>query len=108
MSINNLRDIESDRLTKKRTVAIFLGAKKARVLTLILVITPGVISLYFVFVSSWWFIFPVFSVITFRDFKVIAFKEIDNKLNKTLAKCGQYMFIHSLAIVIATVLVNLL
>ncbi len=106
MSINNLRDILSDQESKKRTIAILIGEKNARLFTLALVITPALISLYLSFTTSLWYLVPIITIITFKDFKKVYCGPINKQLNQTLANCGRYMFLYSLANVIVLQIVS--
>ena len=45
MSLNNLRDITTDKKTEKRTVAIFLGEKWAKIFTVSLALAPLMLSI---------------------------------------------------------------
>lgn len=48
LMVNNLRDLEQDRVAKKRTLAVLVGGRAARVLFAIFVVIPFVILAFFV------------------------------------------------------------
>lgn len=96
MSINNLRDRLSDSKTTKRTMAIFLGEKKARSFTVMLALLPNLIILYFVLEKKQ----PPLTLLTFittllfyKTWKSILYKPITEEFNMHLASTGKYLFI---------------
>lgn len=64
LNVNNVRDLESDKLAGKQSVAVRLGAKKARLYHAALLLASSVLALAFVllnYTSPWQFLF-VFSL----------------------------------------------
>jgi 1,4-dihydroxy-2-naphthoate octaprenyltransferase len=99
LTVNNLRDIKTDRLVNKRTLAVRFGAgfAKSEYVLCILVagLTPVLLSVYtdghyFSIVSL------VILVLAIQPFKIVL-SDIDGPaLNTTLANTGKLMFIFSL------------
>jgi 1,4-dihydroxy-2-naphthoate octaprenyltransferase len=48
LMVNNIRDIEQDRLAKKRTLAVLLGNRASRIVFAVFVLVPFVILIFFV------------------------------------------------------------
>ncbi len=98
MSVNNLRDMESDRRTGKRTLALTLGEHKARIMCLSLLVLSWVIPLVYLGQTpgQWWVLAAPFSSQLFREYWVrMSQAPIDEKMNEVLAAVGQYIFIYS-------------
>lgn len=96
MSINNLRDLKSDSKTRKKTVAIFLGEKKARVFTLILATTPLVLIFILILIGQqkWFTILAGLVFFIFSKTWISILKEpIGPNFNNHLASTGKYLFL---------------
>lgn len=96
MSINNLRDRVSDSKTAKRTIAIYLGEKKARSFTVLLALLPNLIVLYFVLEKKQ----PTYTLIVFlvtlsffKTWRAILRSPITVTFNNHLASTGKYLFL---------------
>lgn len=103
LAINNLRDIESDKETKKKTIAILYGENFQRKLIFTLAFSAALISLIVGFYLRN-FILPI-NLIVFLIFssawKKVLFAPIGPDLNNQLARTAQYLLLHSIVITIA-------
>ncbi|CBW26501.1 putative 1,4-dihydroxy-2-naphthoate octaprenyltransferase (ec 2.5.1.-) (dhna-octaprenyltransferase) [Halobacteriovorax marinus SJ] len=96
MSVNNLRDIESDSKTQKVTIATLVGEKFARAFTLSLVLLSTFIP-YYAYLKlnlSWSILATITCYPFFLTWKQIAKAPIDSKLNLALANTGKYLFLY--------------
>ncbi|WP_372652975.1 1,4-dihydroxy-2-naphthoate polyprenyltransferase [Halobacteriovorax sp.] len=100
MSINNLRDIKSDKRASKVTIATLLGAKYARAFTLTLILSSTFIPYYAALkTDKTWAIIATLSCYPFyRTWKHIARGPINSELNNALANTGKYLFLYSIAL----------
>lgn len=99
MSVNNLRDIESDQRTGKKTVAVRLGDTIARAFSISLLLPAFLLpGAYLVFHPGRPFVLLASaSILLFiRSWLKILTGPIDEKLNEVLATTGKSMFIYSL------------
>ncbi len=98
MSINNLRDIKSDRRAGKVTVATLVGEKLARAFTLTIVLSSTFIPYYAVIKtgSNWAIIATLTCYPFFKTWKQIARAPINSELNNALANTGKYLFFYSI------------
>lgn len=95
MSINNLRDIESDSKTSKKTIAIFLGVKNARRFSVILAFMPIILIFTDVYVGNTPNVALLVILIFLNHFKTwfsLLNDSITEEFNLHLAKCGKYLF----------------
>jgi 1,4-dihydroxy-2-naphthoate octaprenyltransferase len=99
MGINNLRDRSSDKKSGKITLAVLLGEKKMRWFILSLVLLSALIPLLLMSeTKKIGLILPTLAAILFiKNWKAIFAGPINSKLNKTLEKTGQYLFIYSMS-----------
>lgn len=95
MSINNLRDINSDALTKKKTLATLFGEVVARALPVTFIIMSLLIVP--IFLSNYIFIaLTVLTPILFiKSWLRIVREPIGPDFNLSLSAAGQYMFVYS-------------
>ena len=99
MSLNNLRDIETDKKTSKRTIAIKLGQKKARYFTLALALSPILIILNYSFSTEFIkLLFIIIPLIFTPLWKIIINTERVSDLNEGIALFGKYNLIHCIAL----------
>lgn len=99
MSINNLRDFDSDSKTKKKTIALFLGKSRSRLLTFCLVLLPNILVVLLVLndtqrVITFIGLVPFF--IFLKTWKSILKDKVDQKFNLHLANTGKYLFLFCL------------
>ena len=102
MSLNNLRDISTDKLTTKKTIAILLGEKKARFLTLLLGIFPGIISIGIIIQTKkpLFFIFLLPPLLFIPLWKKILSEKSTMALNLGIAAFGKYNLLYCVLIAI--------
>lgn len=97
MSINNLRDIESDSQTTKKTLAIFLGESKARKVPIIFLVLSQLIVLMMAFHYHVIFLIVLFTPWPFWfHWKRLLSNPITKDFNLSLQATGQYMAFYSL------------
>ncbi len=98
MAVNNLRDRESDLKTSKKTLAIFLGEKGARLLVITLIALSALTPLTLVFRSygQAFLSLTLLWLFFFSTWKSIIIDPLDSSLNRALVQTGQYLFLYSL------------
>ena len=98
MSINNLRDRVNDKKASKTTLAVLLGEKRARLLTLFTVILSGSIPTITYFLKpNPYLLLPALTPLLFlKNWNYLRNGPINNHLNLVLAKTGQYLFLYCL------------
>ena len=104
--VNNLRDIDTDKLSGKKTLAVRLGKKLTKIQYSILVIIP-----YFIPIYMWWnyenemsllltlFSFPI-SIYLINDIHVLTGKNLNQLLNRT----SRFLFLFTLLLSIGLIL----
>ncbi len=95
MSLNNLRDIKTDKKTSKRTIAIFIGEQKARYLTLILGLCPLLISIAIIknLLAATLLLPPILFIPLWK--KILNENEM-TELNTGIAMFGKYNILYCL------------
>tara|TARA_Y100001970_G_C14118591_1_gene795006 strand:+ start:31 stop:951 length:921 start_codon:yes stop_codon:yes gene_type:complete len=98
MSINNLRDRVNDKKASKITLAVLMGEKRARLLTLFTVILSGTIPTITYFLKpNPYLILPALTPLLFlKNWTYLKKGPINGHLNVVLAKTGQYLFLYCL------------
>ena len=97
MSLNNLRDITTDEKTSKKTIAIFLGKKKARLFTLLLGVSPIFIS-SLASISNYKILLFLPPLIFIPLWKKILIENEMTNLNSGIAMFGKYNVLYCLLI----------
>ncbi len=98
LAINNLRDIKTDRVTKKRTLAVKYGEAFQRKLCVSLIISSSIV----IFLASlmyhltWLLPLTALPIIFTKNWIHLLKNPIDQKMNQALAKTAQYLLIYSL------------
>lgn len=100
LAVNNLRDIESDEATHKRTLAVRFGEKFQRSLCLSLIALSSLVVLSAVLFLNIKWILPAFLLPFFfiRTWLQIARHPISEKLNLALQRTAQYNLLYCLVI----------
>lgn len=99
MSINNIRDHETDRPAGKKTFAVIFGDKNGRYLCLFLVMGAATIPILFMILQEKHPFLVVASLsflFFFNLWKNVLHHEIDANFNQFLGKTGQFLFLYSL------------
>jgi 1,4-dihydroxy-2-naphthoate octaprenyltransferase len=98
MSINNLRDIKSDSKTSKKTIAVLIGEKNARLMTILLVVFSSFVPfLYSSMYLSKWVILATLTTYPFtKTWMHISKAPISEELNNCLANTGKYLLLFCL------------
>lgn len=102
IAINNLRDINTDKLVAKKTLAVRLGLTGGRLWIGFLIFAPFMTGYYWLSIQRWWvYIVPLFSfplglLIAKRIFRT----EPSPEYNKFLAMSSAYSLIFSILIAI--------
>ncbi len=62
IAINNLRDMQNDKLVNKRTLAVRLGLQGGRLWIAFLLVAPFLVGYYWLYQQRWWvYVVPLFS-----------------------------------------------
>jgi 1,4-dihydroxy-2-naphthoate octaprenyltransferase len=108
LAINNLRDIESDTETHKKTIAVRFGESFQRRLILSLIAASSLLVLVIVIIYHFTYLFPViFLPLVFtKNWLNIYTLPIGSGLNSSLAKTAQYLLIYCLLLSIGLIVSN--
>lgn len=105
--VNNLRDIDQDRVAGKKTLGVLFGemALKAEYISMILLSLPPLFYFYFLDSFSGWIFLPLLSMPLFliTTFDVL-FHEEKSELNDTLEKTARAMVVFGLLFAIGIIL----
>jgi len=99
LAVNNLRDIKTDRETKKRTIAVAFGEAFQRKLCIILIsLSALVLFLASLFYQLIWLLpLTALPLIFIKNWIHLLKNPIDQKLNQVLASTAQYLLVYSLS-----------
>lgn len=102
LAINNLRDMKSDALSRKNTLALIFGEKFQRELCLLLITFSGIVIIIHSFLlKNFLALFClIIPMLYFKNWAYIKRGAINETLNAVLAKTAQYLFIYSLGVLI--------
>lgn len=105
LAINNLRDMKSDAVSRKKTIALIFGEQFQRRLCLSLIATSVLIIIVHAFIlKNPLVLLCLITPIIFKSNWAYLYKgQINESLNSHLAKTAQYLFLYSLSIVISLV-----
>ena len=100
LAINNLRDMKSDSLTHKKTIALIFGELFQRRLSLLLISTSVLmIIINALILKNPLALFPLFIPYFFRSHWFYLYSgAVNETLNLTLAKTAQYFFMYSFTV----------
>lgn len=102
IAINNLRDLETDKLVNKKTLAVRFGVKGSRWWLAFLIFAPYFTGYYWLYHKLWWvyiiplICFPLGLSITKRIFRT----EPSAEYNKFLAQSAAYSLLFSLLLAV--------
>ena len=100
MSLNNLRDIETDKNTNKKTIAIFIGENNARKLTIASGLAPVIVCAFLlpssITVGSLIIFVPPFLFLKLWK-KILQTKQM-TELNEGIALIGKYNVVYCITI----------
>lgn len=104
IAINNLRDIHTDKLVNKKTLAVRLGVTGAKIWIVFLVIAPFLMGYYWLNQQKYWlYILPTLSLpLGLSVIKKILATEPSAEYNQFLAKSAAYGMIFSLGFLIGS------
>ena len=90
--VNNLRDIDSDRLTGKRTLAVVLGSVCTRVQYSVLILAPYCLVIIIALVSfRWWILLPWTSIPVALYLAVVVLRGSDGQRLNSVLKSTAYL-----------------
>jgi 1,4-dihydroxy-2-naphthoate octaprenyltransferase len=106
LAINNLRDINTDLQTNKRTLAVRIGEKNQRRLIIICMVTPIFINFVMAFITkiNLLLISPVLLLPFLSTIKKIARESIGPQFNLYLANTAKYLLLYSLFVSLSLVI----
>jgi 1,4-dihydroxy-2-naphthoate octaprenyltransferase len=104
--VNNLRDIETDRVAGKKTLAVRLGARNTRIEYGVMLVIAGIAPV--VFWAVGWLDWPVVLTLLWWPFGVALWNQITvrtgRELNPTLGNTGRALLVYSVVLSAALVL----
>ncbi len=107
LNLNNMRDMENDQHSGKKTIVVRIGYKAARIYQLMLILAGFLAAFIYVlltFVSNWEFLFlatfPLFAVNLIGIFKVTDQRRLDPYLKKTALATLLFVVVFGLGLMI--------
>ncbi|WP_340103835.1 1,4-dihydroxy-2-naphthoate polyprenyltransferase [Rhodohalobacter sp. 8-1] len=94
--VNNLRDIDQDRIANKRTLGVLFGEEALRIeyISMLIISYLSLVIIYFFYPVSYWIFLPLLSLPeAVRLNSLIRNNKDKRTLNKTLGHTARYMFI---------------
>ena len=107
MSVNNLRDMASDTRTGKRTIAVMLGERRARIFSLSLLLFSWLLPLIYLGEHPGKFVViaaPLSAHLFRSHWRALSNAPLNKEMNLVLAATGQYTFVYSLLFAIGIAL----
>ncbi|MFA6238542.1 MAG: 1,4-dihydroxy-2-naphthoate polyprenyltransferase [Bacteriovorax sp.] len=98
LAINNLRDIETDRESRKKTIAVRFGHLFQRRLCLFLIASSSIVQLTVIYIFNYIWLFPAafLSLFFYTNWLHIYTGPVDEKMNLALARTAQYLLFYCL------------
>ncbi len=96
LAVNNLRDIQSDTETNKRTIAVRFGENFQRKLCLFLISASSIVLFMVAYLFNYTWLIPAgfLPLLFISNWIKIAKDPIDKSLNNALAKTAQYLLLY--------------
>lgn len=94
--VNNLRDVDQDRIANKRTLGVLFGEQALRVeyISMLIISYLSLLIIYFFYPVSYWIFLPLLSMPeAFRLNSLIRNNKDKRTLNDTLGHTARYMFL---------------
>lgn len=95
--VNNLRDVEQDRVAGKKTLGVFFGETALKYEYLLMVLIAFLIPFYLYYILSFsiWVLLPFISLpLAHRLIKQVWYHEKKEMLNRTLERTAQFMIVY--------------
>lgn len=106
LAVNNLRDIDGDKINNKKTLAVRTGQLGARLIVIFGIIMAQVLNLnaYFLHQNNLAPLSLIVTLLFFKVWKTVLVDPISSKLNDVLAAIGKFLFINCLIFSLGLVL----
>jgi 1,4-dihydroxy-2-naphthoate octaprenyltransferase len=108
LNLNNLRDIDNDRTSNKRTIAVRLGERNAKIYHLLLIViamAAGIATTLLNFITPWQFLYlltlPLFAVQLIAIFRIKEHRRLDPFLRFLALTTFAYVLLFGLGIWLA-------
>jgi 1,4-dihydroxy-2-naphthoate octaprenyltransferase len=105
LAINNLRDINSDTETGKRTLAVRFGEKLQRYLCISLIFLSTITGFFIAlkYNAMWCLVLVILPLLFHRTWLHILYGPIDSKLNTSLQRTAQYNLLYCIVLSIGLI-----
>lgn len=107
LNLNNLRDYQSDKATRKKTVVVMLGLKSARLYHAMLLMLAYYLTIIFIYLNDetlWQCLFLLSFPLIYRNIRVVMNFTEHEKLNIELKKLSLASLIFSILFIIGQIL----